>query len=288
MEITFTRNNRQISYTVTVKYTLFGTIVDSIQIDRKCGKEECRLKMYASWGGKVRLKLRDDEFSEGFKAFVYSPEEILRRFPIAEDFVKDKSKSFELNDGLNLKTDLEYAAFIENNAFVLSDERLSDEIERIVRVAHYFKDEYRTLKKSRFWNVVNMILMQKEQLDKDVEKASVYRTIFIATRFLSMMMGNGDIGVGVAAGGGVAGLTDGDFSQWLDSVEIDGHPDLSPGDKMDYLMQEDDGSGISFTGHTALHCTVCGCPCYRPCISGDNSTAALCKCGHTCAQHEWS
>lgn len=40
---------------------------------------------------------------------------------------------------------------------------------------------------------------------------------------------------------------------------------------------------VSFTGHTAVKCNVCGCDCFVP----TTNDPSRCKCGHSMYQHEW-
>ena len=290
MKHVFTHNGQEITYNYTVNTTLFGTVVENILIKRTCDEKSDEIQLYSSWSNKVKLKLMSDtKMDSAYKTFNATPEQILKYFPVAYDLIYHKN-SYDLCYDLSYVTELNYEDYVSWNKFSgFSDsDVLCLQIESLVKVAHEYMDEYERLKKSRFIKVIRKILkQQRHEQQKATQAAALTKIIIYGTRLLSICTTGNDTGGDVAAAGAVS-ISDVDFPQWLDSIEIDGQPDLSPDEKMDYLMQEGDDSDVSFTGHTAGSCDVCSCTCFRPVKSGDNSTSALCECGHTCAQHKWS
>ena len=259
--------------------TLFGTVVENILIKRTCDEKSDEIQLYSSWSNKVKLKLMSDtKMDSAYKTFNATPEQILKYFPVAYDLIYHKN-SYDLCYDLSYVTELNYEDYVSWNKFsgFSESDMLCLQIELLVKVAHEYMNEYEQLKKSRFMKIIKKILAEeRRKSEESAQRFATARVMMYAARLISICTTGNDPGGDIAAAG-TASIGDIDFSQWLDSMEVDGQPDMSFDDKIDYLTQEGDNSDISFTGHTAGKCNICSCMCFQPVKSGDNSTRALCK-----------
>lgn len=277
MKQTFRRNGKKITYNYTVKTEFFDTCVEKILIKRTDGNNTDDIEIYPSFFSKVKIKMTNDSLSTAYKAFNIAPKEILRNYPIANDLIYRRNQYELFYDGLTLATKLKYDDYTLKNEFTGFDDALCMQVELVADVAHAFLDEYERLKKSRFMKVIRQILAEERRKSKEAaQRFATARVLMYAARLISICTTGNDTGGDIVAVG-TASIGDIDFSQWLDSMEVDGQPDMSFDDKIDYLTQEGDNSDISFTGHTAGKCNICSCMCFQPVKSGDNSTRALCK-----------
>ena len=259
--------------------TLFGTVVENILIKRTCDEKSDEIQLYSSWSNKVKLKLMSDtKMDSAYKTFNATPEQILKYFPVAYDLIYHKN-SYDLCYDLSYVTELNYEDYVSWNKFsgFSESDMLCLQIELLVKVAHEYMNEYEQLKKSRFMKIIKKILAEeRRKSEESAQRFATARIMMYAARLISICTTGNDTGGDIVAVG-TASIGDIDFSQWLDSMEVDGQPDMSFDDKIDYLTQEGDNSDISFTGHTAGKCNICSCMCFQPVKSGDNSTRALCK-----------
>lgn len=291
MKHTFVHLGRTITYQYEVKKTFFNTCVEFIEIQRTCSEEKDTIILKGTFPkNKLKIKIKSDAIYEAWKAFSITPQPILAKFPIANDFIRNKN-IFEL-----CVTDIEYVTGISFENYVPDDRDfkgfdydLCMSIELVVKAAHEFIKEYQRFKGSRYIKVIRQLLKKQQ---KDIEKSGQLRGLAMVlvsgARIISMFTGGGDIGSSASLGSTTeTTISDADFTDWMDSLSIDGQPDLDLDDKLDYLSQEGDESDISFTGHTALSCNICGCKQYVPRISGKNTGSDICICGHKCSDHEW-